>query len=53
MLKYAEEQMNFGRWDGCPVVVIFYLYHIKIVGEMSSTMQDYESASNPLATLLK
>ena len=38
MLKYAEEQMNFGRWDGCPVVVIFYLYHIKIVGETSPNM---------------
>ena len=23
MLKYAEEQMGFGRGDGCPVVVIF------------------------------
>jgi len=22
MLKYAEEQMDFRRWNGCPVVVI-------------------------------
>jgi len=38
MLKYAEEQMNVGRWDGFPVVVIFDLYHIKIVGETSPNM---------------
>ena len=23
MLKYAEGQMDFRRWDECPVVVIF------------------------------
>ena len=38
MLKYADEQMDFGRWHGCPVVGMFYLYHIKIVGEISLKM---------------
>ena len=23
MFKYADEQMDFGRWDGCPVGGIF------------------------------
>ena len=23
MLKYADEHMDFGRWDGCPVAGIF------------------------------
>ena len=38
MVLYVDEQMDFGRWDGCPVVGMFYLYHIKIVGEISPTM---------------
>ena len=28
MLKYADQQMYFGRWDECSVVGIFDLYHI-------------------------
>ena len=40
MLKYVEEQMDFGRWDGCPVVIIsfFDLFQINIVGETSPNM---------------
>ena len=38
MLEYEDDQMDFGRWDGCPVVDIFDLYHIKNVGEISPTM---------------
>ena len=31
MLEYADEQMDFGRWDKCPVVVIFPVYNKQIV----------------------
>ena len=35
MLKYADEQMDCRRWDGCPVVDIF---DIKIVRKISPNM---------------
>ena len=33
MLKYADEQMDFECWDGCPVVGIFFISTISRLWE--------------------